>query len=169
MISGICSLKHMPTGDNDLCTVLFAGAKWTVWSLGYVHWSTCQLDTMISALSYACQLDSLISGPWKPSVTRSFCTKLPWIWIMWHTTPTAIRSCQVIRKMDDHFGISSDGTSALLSHQLDIEKQLDIQILYLRRVHHFCFYSGKWCKDNDFASSSMGRMLCVNLYFLYCW
>ena len=76
-------------------------------------------------------------------------------------------SCQVIRKMDDHFGISSDATSALLSHQLDTEKQLDIQILYLRRVHHFCFYSGKWCKDNDSASSSMGRMLCVNLYFLY--
>ena len=58
-------------------------------------------------------------------------------------------SCQVIRKMDDHFGISSDATSALLSHQLDTERQLDIQILYLRRVHHFCFYSGKWCKDSD--------------------
>ena len=56
---------------------------------------------------------------------------------------------QVIRKMDDHFGISADATTAVLSHQLDTERQLDIQILYLRRVHHFCFYSGKWCKDSD--------------------
>lgn len=56
-------------------------------------------------------------------------------------------SAKVIRKMDDHFGISADATTAVLSHQLDTERQLDIQILYLRRVHHFCFYSGKWCKD----------------------
>ena len=50
--SGLCSLRHMPTEHNDLCTVLVAGANWTLWSLSYVHWSTCQLDTMISALSY---------------------------------------------------------------------------------------------------------------------
>ena len=52
--SGLCSLRHMPTGHNDLCTVLVAGANWTQWSLGYVH----------------------LLVMWQ-SVTRSFSTKLP--------------------------------------------------------------------------------------------
>jgi len=56
---------------------------------------------------------------------------------------------QVIRKMDALLGISDDITMALLGHvtETEIEMKLDLQILYLRRVHHFCFYAGKWCKD----------------------
>jgi len=56
---------------------------------------------------------------------------------------------QVIRKMDALLGISDDITMALLGDvtETEIEMKLDIQILYLRRVHHFCFYAGRWCKD----------------------
>ena len=71
---------------------------------------------------------------------------------------------QVIRKMDALLGISDDIAMALLGHvtETEIEMKLDIQILYLRRVHHFCFYAGRWCKDctngcfrNRFVSDSM--------------
>merc|ERR1712136_354344 len=27
------------------------------------------------------------------------------------------------------------------------ETQLDLQVTYLRHVHHFCFYSALWCDD----------------------
>ena len=82
MFTGLCSLRHMPSGHNDLCTILVAGANWTQWSLSYVPSGTCQLDTMISELcslrhmlaahanwtqwslpcpSCRCQLDTMIS------------------------------------------------------------------------------------------------------------
>ncbi|CAK0822140.1 unnamed protein product, partial [Prorocentrum cordatum] len=27
------------------------------------------------------------------------------------------------------------------------EAKLDLRVLYLRRVHHFCFYAAEWCPD----------------------
>ncbi|CAK0829801.1 unnamed protein product [Prorocentrum cordatum] len=38
-------------------------------------------------------------------------------------------------------------TQAVLGWAGCSEKKLDVQVTYLRRVHHFCFYSARWCED----------------------
>ena len=49
--------------------------------------------------------------------------------------------------MDELHGISTEITSSLLEFDGSTELKLDLQVIYLRRVHNFCFYAGKWCKD----------------------
>jgi len=57
-------------------------------------------------------------------------------------------SAIVIRKLDSLLGVPGDVTNALLDRTSESrESQLDLQVTYLRRVHHFCFYSALWCDD----------------------
>ena len=56
-------------------------------------------------------------------------------------------STQVILRMDELHDIPRDLTSYLLNVKGTTEFKLDLRVMYLRRVHHFCFYAAKWCKD----------------------
>ncbi|CAE7375648.1 unnamed protein product [Symbiodinium natans] len=51
---------------------------------------------------------------------------------------------QVIQRLD---GLMQDITNLMLNVEGSSEFRLDVRILYLRRVHHFCFYSACWCDD----------------------
>jgi len=54
---------------------------------------------------------------------------------------------QIVCKLDGLFGIPDDVTNALVSVEGSTELKLDLQLMYLRRVHCFCFYSCQWCND----------------------
>jgi len=56
-------------------------------------------------------------------------------------------SAEVVRKLDNLVGVPADITSSLLGQEMPDELKLDLQVLYLRRVHHFCFYAAAWCVD----------------------
>ncbi|CAK0858778.1 unnamed protein product, partial [Prorocentrum cordatum] len=56
-------------------------------------------------------------------------------------------SAKVVRHLDMLMGIPSEVTQAVLGWAGSSEKKLDVQVTYLRRVHHFCFYSARWCED----------------------
>eukprot|EP00927_Polykrikos_kofoidii_P083418 TRINITY_DN8530_c0_g1_i4.p1 TRINITY_DN8530_c0_g1~~TRINITY_DN8530_c0_g1_i4.p1 ORF type:complete len:1168 (+),score=275.69 TRINITY_DN8530_c0_g1_i4:136-3504(+) len=64
-------------------------------------------------------------------------------------------SAQVVRKLNAAMLIPQDITEALVSAhdkepvagEASDEAKLDLQVLYLRRVHHFCFYAAVWCED----------------------
>lgn len=58
-----------------------------------------------------------------------------------------VLSARVIVKLDGLMGIPMSITEAILTDVADDEQKLDLQLLYLRRVHFFCFYSGLWCAD----------------------
>lgn len=58
-----------------------------------------------------------------------------------------ILSRKAIELLDGLLGVSPSATKALLDFEGEDETKLDLQVMYLRRVHHFCFYSGHWCKD----------------------
>lgn len=53
----------------------------------------------------------------------------------------------IIERLDEISGVRSELTAALLNQDGSLELKLDLKILYLRRVHHFCFYGAKWCED----------------------
>ncbi|CAE7324883.1 unnamed protein product, partial [Symbiodinium pilosum] len=53
----------------------------------------------------------------------------------------------VIRRLDGLLGVSEDVTKLLLNVEGSTEFKLDLRVLYLRRVHHFCFYAARWCDD----------------------
>ena len=103
---------------------------------------------------------------WNKSFAQNRCQPKEKRW------PLAV--AQVIRKMDALLGISDDITVALLGDvsETEIEMKLDIQILYLRRVHHFCFYASRWCKDctnGCFRNGSvLDSMTCSLTYALDC-
>lgn len=63
---------------------------------------------------------------------------------------------RIVRKLDALAGIAAEVTEAVLGEAaqkdstaslIDTEARLDMQLLYLRRVHHFCFYGCAWCED----------------------
>ncbi|CAK0876267.1 unnamed protein product [Prorocentrum cordatum] len=66
-------------------------------------------------------------------------------------------SARVVRHLDGLLGIEGDRraqtvlrgevTRAVLGRAGSREQKLDVQVTYLRRVHHFCFYSARWCED----------------------
>lgn len=56
-------------------------------------------------------------------------------------------SARVAQRLDALLGISPEDTKALLGQPGVSKLKLDLQVLYLRRVHHFCFYAAAWCKD----------------------
>lgn len=56
-------------------------------------------------------------------------------------------SAQIVCHLDTLTGIPHKTTKGLLSHAGSREENLDLQLLYLRRVHHFCFYAAAWCGD----------------------
>jgi len=58
-------------------------------------------------------------------------------------------SARVVRHLDMLNGIPRETTEALLTVEdgRDDEASLDLQVLYLRRAHHFCFYAAAWCED----------------------
>jgi len=68
-------------------------------------------------------------------------------------------SADVIRKLDGLFGIAADTTEAVLSSEAQVEMKLDLQVLYLRRVHFFCFYSSLRCADEFELSERAGAAL----------
>lgn len=53
----------------------------------------------------------------------------------------------VVKRLNALVGISFEVTEALLACDGTIEFQLDLLVVYLRRVHHFCFYAAEWCSD----------------------
>jgi len=57
-------------------------------------------------------------------------------------------SKKIIARLDSFTGVQT--SSELLSNTWskgDSTLQLDIQIMYLRTVHHYCYYSSLWCED----------------------
>jgi len=58
-----------------------------------------------------------------------------------------ILSARVVHQLDELSGIGQEVTGVLLGQEGTPEAKLDLQILYLRRVHHFCFYGATWCDD----------------------
>jgi len=59
-------------------------------------------------------------------------------------------SARVIRHLDKLSGIPPEITDAMLNQDHEDgseEARLDVQVLYLRRVHHFCFYAAALCED----------------------
>lgn len=56
-------------------------------------------------------------------------------------------SARIVRHLDQLAGVQPQETEALLNHEGSTVEKLDVQVLYLRRVHHFCFYGAAWCKD----------------------
>lgn len=56
-------------------------------------------------------------------------------------------SSRVIKKLDTLMSIPTELSAKIFSYYVEPEKQLDIQVTYLRRVHHFCFYSARYCED----------------------
>lgn len=58
--------------------------------------------------------------------------------------------------MDELHGIPGEIASYILGVEGPTEFKVDLRVLYLRRVHHFCFYAGKWCKDEWTLRDSCG-------------
>jgi len=56
-------------------------------------------------------------------------------------------SSRLVTHLDSLMGLGPQTAAVLLGSCRDPQEQLDLNVLYLRRVHHFCFYSGVWCKD----------------------
>lgn len=57
-------------------------------------------------------------------------------------------SAQVVRKLDTLMLIPQEITEAMLGAEAaSVEAKLDLQVLYLRRVHYFCYYAASWCED----------------------
>ncbi|CAE6945627.1 Ars2 [Symbiodinium sp. CCMP2592] len=57
---------------------------------------------------------------------------------------------QLVRALDSAVCISAEDTekvAAAIMAVPEIEHRLDLHILYLRKVHNCCFYSGEWCTD----------------------
>lgn len=54
-------------------------------------------------------------------------------------------SAEVVRRLDRLTGVAPEATEALLGRQALPIAKLDLQVLYLRRVHCFCFYAAAWC------------------------
>lgn len=55
---------------------------------------------------------------------------------------------QVVERLDKLVGIPAEVSSALAENCVgSIVEKLDLRVLYLRRVHHFCFYNAAWCAD----------------------
>lgn len=56
---------------------------------------------------------------------------------------------RVVRKLDSLTGVPAEVTEAFVTwlNGADAEARLDLQLVYLRRVHHFCFYGCAWCDD----------------------
>jgi len=54
---------------------------------------------------------------------------------------------RVVRVLDGLVGVRTEFTEQLLSQEQSPEEKLDLLVLYLRRVHHFCFYAAAWCDD----------------------
>jgi len=66
-------------------------------------------------------------------------------------------SGKIIQRLDAAFGISEAGTGLILqAGQENIEAQVDLRVLYLRRVHSFCYYSGVLCNDERDLASRFG-------------
>jgi len=64
-------------------------------------------------------------------------------------------SARVVRQLDALLGVPSKTTELLLGHAGSHEAKLDLQLLYLRRVHHFCFYGATWAENEwDLLQSS---------------
>jgi len=53
----------------------------------------------------------------------------------------------ILRQLDAVTGVPPETTRAVLDAEGTTVQKLDLSILYLRRVHHFCFYGAAWCRD----------------------
>ncbi|CAL1170443.1 unnamed protein product [Cladocopium goreaui] len=56
-------------------------------------------------------------------------------------------SAEVLRRLDALLEVCHEATEYILQYPGSTELKLDLQVLYLRRVHHFCFYAASWCQD----------------------
>jgi len=68
-------------------------------------------------------------------------------------------SAQIVRRLDALVGVPAEATEALIDHRGAAAAKLDLQVLYLRRVHHFCFYAALWCDDAWDLSNRCGAAL----------
>ncbi|CAK0798265.1 unnamed protein product [Prorocentrum cordatum] len=68
----------------------------------------------------------------------------------------AALSAQVVRRLDGLTGVPASVTESLLAGGGSEEARLDLRVLYLRRVHHFCFYAAEWCPDEWELSERCG-------------
>ena len=67
-----------------------------------------------------------------------------------------VLSAKVIHHLDDLLQIPEGVTSSVLDSKGSTEQKLDLQVIYLRRVHHFCFYAGEWFQDEWSLRDSCG-------------
>ena len=67
-----------------------------------------------------------------------------------------VLSAKVIHHLDDLLRIPEGVTSSVLNSEGSTEQKLDLQVIYLRRVHHFCFYAGEWFQDEWSLRDSCG-------------
>eukprot|EP00435_Cladocopium_sp_Y103_P044716 s2119_g12.t1 len=56
-------------------------------------------------------------------------------------------SAEVLQRLDALLEVCHEATEYILQYPGSTELKLDLQVLYLRRVHHFCFYAASWCQD----------------------
>lgn len=56
-------------------------------------------------------------------------------------------SKRVICKLDAIMSVPLEKTHELLDWEASVMEKVDVQVMYLRRVHHFCFYGCTWCSD----------------------
>lgn len=69
-------------------------------------------------------------------------------------------SARIIKCLDSLQGVRPEVTDAILSHDAPVESKQDVQVAYLRRVHHFCFYSAAWFEDEwSLRNQSGGTVL----------
>jgi len=79
------------------------------------------------------------------------------------STPEQIQSdmtlsANIINRLDELTGVSASTTQAVLNFEGSPEKKLDVQILYLRRVHYFSFYTTEWCGNEWDLTARCGSM-----------
>eukprot|EP00929_Paragymnodinium_shiwhaense_P115535 TRINITY_DN8448_c0_g1_i3.p1 TRINITY_DN8448_c0_g1~~TRINITY_DN8448_c0_g1_i3.p1 ORF type:complete len:728 (-),score=190.60 TRINITY_DN8448_c0_g1_i3:281-2464(-) len=63
-------------------------------------------------------------------------------------------SMQIVRQLDSLLGLPPSHSEEVLSLLSEapaeaVQARLDLNLTYLRRVHHFCFYGASWC-SNEF-------------------
>ncbi|CAK9030051.1 Serrate RNA effector molecule homolog (Arsenite-resistance protein 2 homolog) [Durusdinium trenchii] len=74
-------------------------------------------------------------------------------------------SAEVIQLLDKVHEIRQDFTAELLHFQGSAEQKLDLQVIYLRRVHNFCFYAGKWGENQWTLRDSCGAAVVREPYY----
>jgi len=68
----------------------------------------------------------------------------------------AALAARAARLLDGLQGVRPELAERLLAREAEPEAKLDLLVLYLRRVHNFCFYAAAWCEDDWHLRKSCG-------------